>query len=66
MKFTRKKNRIYTILDFDDGEEIKFSRYPESPSSKSKGYAFYVNKDGYERLLEPDEVSDSPPIDKPI
>lgn len=57
MKFVRNPNRIYTILDFDDGEEIEFSRYPESPSSKAKGYAFYVNKDGDEKLLEPDEVS---------
>ena len=57
MKFVRNPNRIYTILDFDDGEEIEFSRYPESPSSKDKGYAFYVNEDGVEKLLEPDEVS---------
>ena len=59
MKFVRNQNRIYTILDFDDGEEIEFSRYPESPSSKVKGYAFYVNKDGVEKLLEPDEVSNN-------
>ena len=59
MKFVRKPNRIYTILDFDDGEEIEFSRYHESPSSKAKGYAFYVNKDGVEKLLEPDEVSNN-------
>ena len=50
MKFVRNPNRIYTILDFDDGEEIEFSRYPESPSSKAKGYAFYVNEDGVEKI----------------
>ena len=34
MKFTRKPNRIYTIMDFEDGEEIEFAYYSFVPSSK--------------------------------
>lgn len=56
MKFVRKPNRIYTIMDFQDGEEIEFSRYPEQPSSKAQGLAFYKNKQGEERLLSADEI----------
>lgn len=59
MKFVRKPNRIYTIMDFKDGEEIEFSRYPESPSAKARGLAFYKNKRGEERLLMSDEITEN-------
>lgn len=63
MIFVRKPSRIYTIMDFKDGEEIEFSHFPESPSSKANGLAFYRNKQGYERLLSPDEVKESEDTD---
>lgn len=57
MKFVRKPSRIYTIMDFEDGEEIEFAYYPFVPSSKAKGYAFYRSKkDDRTMLLTPDDV----------
>lgn len=57
MKFTRKPNRIYTIMDFEDGEEIEFAYYSFVPSSKAKGYEFWRSKvDGRTMLLTPDDV----------
>ena len=56
MKFVRKPNRIYTIMDF--GEEIEFEYHSSVPSSKAKGYAFYRSKkDGRTMLLTPDDVA---------
>ena len=58
MKFVRKPNRIYTIMDFEDGEEIEFAHHSSVPSSKAKGYAFYRSKkDGRTMLLTPDDVA---------
>ena len=58
MKFVRKPSRIYTIMDFEDGEEIEFAYYPSIPSSKAKGYAFYRSKkDGRTMLLTPDDLA---------
>lgn len=57
MKFVRKPNRIYTIIDFEDGEEIEFAYYPARPSSRAKGYIFYRSKrDGRTMLLTQDDV----------
>ena len=57
MKFLRKPNRIYTIMDFKDGEEIEFAYYPSTPSSKAAGNVFYRSKkDGRTMLLTPDEI----------
>ena len=58
MKFVRKPNRIYTIMDFEDGEEIAFAYHPSVQSSKAKGYAFYCSKkDGRTMLLTTDDVA---------
>ena len=58
MKFIRKPNRIYTIMDFEDGEEIEFAYYSFVPSSKAKGYEFWRSKvDGRTMLLTPDDVA---------
>lgn len=56
MKFVRKPDRIYTIMDFADGEEIEFCGYPESPASKAAGYAYYKGKEGRSRLLRRDDI----------
>ena len=57
MKFVRDPNVIYTIMDFEDGEEIEFAYTPSVPISKAKGYAFYKSKkDGRLNILTPDEV----------
>ena len=58
MKFIRKPNRIYTIMDFEDGEEIEFAYYSVVPSSKAKKYEFWRSKvDGRIMLLTPDDVA---------
>ena len=58
MKFVRKPGRIYTIMDFEDGEEIEFAYHSPVPSSKAKGYAFYRSKkDGRTMLLTPDDLA---------
>ena len=58
MKFIRKPSRIYTIIDFEDGEEIEFAYYSFVPSSKAKGYEFWRSKvDGRTMLLTPDDVA---------
>ena len=58
MKFIRKPNRIYTIMDFEDGEEIEFAYYSRVPSSVAKGYQFWRSKvDGKTMLLSRDDVA---------
>ena len=60
MKFIRKPNRIYTIMDFEDDEEeeIEFAYYSFVPSSKAKGYEFWRSKvDGRTMLLTPDDLA---------
>ena len=58
MKFIRKPNRIYTIMDFEDGEEIEFAYYSFVPSSKAKEYEFWRSKvDGRTMLLTPDDLA---------
>ena len=58
MKFIRKPNRIYTIMDFEDGEEIEFAYYPDKPIAVAKGYEIWrSNVDGRTMLLIPDDVA---------
>lgn len=58
MKFVSKPNRIYTIMDFEDGEEIEFAYYPSVPSSKARGNEFWRSKvDGRTMLLTPDDLA---------
>lgn len=57
MKFVRDPNRIYAIMDFEDGEEIEFSYYPSHPQSYAKGYVFYKSKkDGHTMLLTKEDL----------
>ena len=44
-KFVRNQNRIYNIMDFQDGEILMFYDYPEKPSALSKGYLLFKGKD---------------------
>ena len=57
MKFVRDPNRVYTVMDFEDGEEIEFSYYPSHPQSYAKGYVFYKSKkDGRTMLLTKEDL----------
>jgi len=55
-KFIRKENRIYSIMDFDDGEEITFYGMCEKPSSNAEGCALYMSADKGIRLTGIDEI----------
>jgi len=55
-KYKRSPTRIYTIMDFDDGEEIEFYGMCEKPSSCAFGYAEYVSEDKGIRLIEIGEI----------
>ena len=57
MKFVRNPNQIYTIMDFEEGEEIEFAYYPDKPSAITKGYEIWRSKvDGRTRLLTQEEI----------
>ena len=56
-KFVRNPNRIYNIMDFQDGEILVFYDYPENPSALSKGYLLFKGKDDI-RLLHISEVKE--------
>lgn len=59
MKFVRKPNRIYTIMDFEDGEEIEFAYYPEKPNAIARGLEFWCSKavGSKTMLLNPDDLA---------
>ena len=58
LKFVSDPNRIYTIMDFEDGEEIEFAYHPDKPSAIAKGYEIWRSKiDGRTNLLTPDDIS---------
>lgn len=58
MKFVKDPNRIYTIMDFEDGEEIEFAYYPDKPIAVAKGYEIWRSKvDGRTMLLTPDDLA---------
>lgn len=57
MKFVKDPNRIYTIMDFEEGEEIEFAYYPDKPIAVVKGYEIWRSKvDGRTRLLTQEDV----------
>lgn len=57
MKFIRNPNQIYTIMDFEEGEEIEFAYYPDKPFAVAKGYEIWRSKvDGRTRLLTQEEI----------
>ena len=58
MKFVRKPKRIYTIMDFEDGEEIEFAYYPDKPNAVARGLEIWRSKvDGRTMLLSPDDLA---------
>jgi hypothetical protein len=58
MKFVKDPNRIYTIMDFEDGEEIEFAYYPDKPSAVAKGYGHWRSKvDGRTMLLTREDMA---------
>jgi len=58
VKFKRRKNRIYTIMDFDDGEEIELFSSAGVPSSCAAGYAMYMSNDKGIRLTHINDLED--------
>ena len=57
MKFVRNPNEIYTIMDFEEGEEIEFAYLPDKPSAVAYGYEIWRSKvDGRTRLLTQEEI----------
>lgn len=57
MKYVRDPNRIYTIMDFEDGEKIEFAYYPAHPQSYAKSHVFYRSKkDGRTMLLTKEDL----------
>lgn len=57
-KYIRNPNRIYSFMDFEDGEQIKFFSFPEKTSSKAEGYGWFSNSEGHIRLLHFKEVEE--------
>ena len=58
MKFVRNPNIIYTIMDFEEGEEIEFAYHPDKPSAIARGYEIWRSKiDGRTRLLNKDDIA---------
>lgn len=41
--FIRNPNKIYTILDFDDGEEVTYKSKSEDNQTNKLGYRWYTN-----------------------
>lgn len=56
-KFVRNPNRIYSVMDFQDGEILRFYDYADKPSSRSKGYYRFQGKDDI-RLANINEVKE--------
>ena len=57
MKFVKDPNQIYTIMDFEEGEEIEFAYLPDKPLAVTKGYEIWRSKvDGRTRLLTQEEI----------
>lgn len=58
MKFKRDLNKIYTIMDFEDDEEIEFAYLTSHPPARVSGYEFYESKkDGRTMLLSPNDIA---------
>lgn len=56
-KYIRHPNRIYTIMDFEDGEELEFYDFPEKPSAVSAGYYLCKGKEGI-HLVHRDDLKE--------
>ena len=58
MKFVRNPNIIYTVMDFEEGEEIEFAYFPDKPIAIARGYEFWYSKiDGRTMLLTKDDIA---------
>lgn len=55
-EYVRHPDRIYTIMDFQDGEVLTFHNCTEKPSSNAAGYALYENRDGFVRMVNINEL----------
>lgn len=55
-KYKRCPDRIYTAIDFQDGEEIEFLWNCGKPSACAIGNAFYKGKNGLSHLVNIKEL----------
>lgn len=55
-KFKRFDNRIYSSIDWKDGEEIEFAYGCNKPSACAIGNVFYKGKDGIPFLINIKEL----------
>ena len=56
-KYVRNPNRIYTIMDFKDGEILRFYDYPEQPNALASEHYKFQGKNDI-RLIHISEVKD--------
>ena len=56
-KYMRNPNRIYTIMDFQDGEILRFYDYPEQPNALASGHYKFQGKNDI-RLIHISEVKE--------
>lgn len=56
-KFVRNPNRIYSIMDFEDGEILEFEDFPDNSVAIANGYAMFKGKEDT-RLVNFDEVEE--------
>ena len=45
-KYIRRANRIYSIMDFKDGESLTYYGNSLSPESDAEGYRYYKGESG--------------------
>ena len=55
-KYIRSSDRIYFSNDFQDREEIEFEWYCEKPSGNADGYAYYIGKNEFAKLVHISEL----------
>jgi hypothetical protein len=56
-KFVRNPNRIYSIMDFEDGEILEFEDFPGNSVAIANGYGMFKGKEDT-RLVNFDEVEE--------
>lgn len=49
--FIRHPNRLYSTMDFEDGEKITYYSKHIKPSANAKGYRWYRGEHGRTRLV---------------
>jgi hypothetical protein len=55
-QYIRQSNKVYSIMDFNDGEKVSFAWMCEKPSSNAAGYATYYSPRNGFRLINIEEL----------